>query len=539
GRILLFRHCRRRRERRAGSIGTQLRSGLLALAVLLMVLVCGWPRLGRAQQGLSGERRVAVVVGNNAGAPSDPSLRYARRDAERLAQTLVELGGVSRRDLFLLLDRNATAVRRALADAEAIMTSAGRPTVLVFFYSGHADENALHLGGTSLAWTEVRAALSQSRAALRIALVDACHAGVMAKPKGLRLGPQLSGTPVSNQGTAILVSSQSAEIAQESLALGGSFFSHFLISALRGAADENADGLVSLAEAHTYTTRNTLQATSAWAPSVQHPVYQFEITGHGDVILTDLREGAARVSFAASIAGRVVITERDSPLVVAEVDKRENDHLWLALPAGRYLVHVRKPQAVYLAEVTLPWGGDTSLAPGDLVPRSYQEVAQKDGVVTLRRHRLEVVAALESPMLAGMGATPSLGLGYSAKLAPWELGIRIGVAQSSFGAVDTIVDNRISKAGFFLAYERPARRIDLLWWLVGEGQYWEQTIHKGRTRRALVPAVGLGVGLRVPLHSRIYGKLFIEGLACLPGTEDSSRSFSPVLNGGIAVGTVF
>ena len=60
-------------------------------------------------------RRIAVIAGNNFGAPGEIELRFARTDAQRMAQVLRELGGVSGEDLFLLLDKDVDAVRKTLA----------------------------------------------------------------------------------------------------------------------------------------------------------------------------------------------------------------------------------------------------------------------------------------------------------------------------------------------------------------------------------------------------------------------------------------
>ena len=52
------------------------------------------------------------------------------------------------------------------------------------------------------------------------------------------------------------------EDAQESDDIKGSFFTHHLVSALRGAADEDMDGRVVLEEAYRYTYNETLRASN-------------------------------------------------------------------------------------------------------------------------------------------------------------------------------------------------------------------------------------------------------------------------------------
>lgn len=92
-------------------------------------------------------QRYAVVIGSNHGAPSEPVLRFAQTDARRVAQVLRELGRVQPEHLFLLLDPEPEAVRTTLARIERRVAGDPERAALVFYYSGHADADALHLGG--------------------------------------------------------------------------------------------------------------------------------------------------------------------------------------------------------------------------------------------------------------------------------------------------------------------------------------------------------------------------------------------------------
>ena len=59
-----------------------------------------------------------------------------------------------------------------------------------------------------------------------------------------------------------LAATAASEDAQESDELRGSFFTHYLVSGLLGAADEDGDGAVTLAEAYDHAYAATLRATS-------------------------------------------------------------------------------------------------------------------------------------------------------------------------------------------------------------------------------------------------------------------------------------
>ena len=116
----------------------ELRQALIALLLALS------PAAALAQV-----ERYAVVVGNDVGEPPDVPLRYAEMDAARMVSVLQEVGGVRPENTVLLQGKDADTVRRALIAVNERVRTAGRPTVLLVYYSGHADAGALHLGGSS------------------------------------------------------------------------------------------------------------------------------------------------------------------------------------------------------------------------------------------------------------------------------------------------------------------------------------------------------------------------------------------------------
>ena len=71
-------------------------------------------------------------------------------------------------------------------------------------------------------------------------------------------------------GQVLITASSASEDAQESDAIQGSFFTHFLTSGLRGAADRDNDGKVTLGEAYEFAYAHTVSNTvGTHAPSNQ------------------------------------------------------------------------------------------------------------------------------------------------------------------------------------------------------------------------------------------------------------------------------
>ena len=92
--------------------------------------------------------RYAVVIGNNEGAADETSLRYAERDATRVHEVLRTLGWFHEENTVVLLGSNRETIQRVLISINARIRSASRgadQAVLLVYYSGHADADALHV----------------------------------------------------------------------------------------------------------------------------------------------------------------------------------------------------------------------------------------------------------------------------------------------------------------------------------------------------------------------------------------------------------
>lgn len=201
-----------------------------ALALLLTLLAT----VAQAQP----PRRFALVVGNDEGGVETRPLRYAREDARRMHGLLLRLGGVAPEDARLLLNEDAEDFFRALDRLEARAKAArarGERTAVLVYYSGHAKRDELLLGDTRVSFSALKHRLNASSADVRIAILDACRSGALTRTKGVRRAPAFTieaGTSREARGTVILTSSAADEDSQESDLLGGSYFSHHLVSGL-------------------------------------------------------------------------------------------------------------------------------------------------------------------------------------------------------------------------------------------------------------------------------------------------------------------
>jgi hypothetical protein len=148
------------------------------------------------------------------------------------------------------------------------------------------------------------------------------------------------------RGQAFLTSSSADESAQESDRLGGSFFTHYLISGMRGAADVSGDGRVTLNEAYQFAFNETLSRTVGTRGGPQHPVYDITMSGTGDVIVTDLRQTTAGFVIAAPADGRFYVLD-DRKRLVLEFYKPAGRQVDIGLEPGVYDVRFeREPKAL-------------------------------------------------------------------------------------------------------------------------------------------------------------------------------------------------
>jgi tetratricopeptide (TPR) repeat protein len=281
-------------------------------------------------------QRFAVLVGANTGWAQDVTLRHAVRDAHKLRTVLEQLGGFSPEDIFLLEEPTTEALRAVLEQVAARTAGTTGESLFLFYYSGHADQTHLHLRGEPLGLKELSTRIQALPPLLKVGILDACRSGALLT-KGGRPAPTFQVAvrdELALRGLVFLTSSGAEELSQEARALGGSIFSHHLLSGLRGAADENRDGQVSLEEAYRHAYARTLQETDQSPYGVQRPQKRFDLRGQGEVILTRLGEAEATVRFPPS-RKRCFIDDA-ARRRLAEVPARAQEETWLGLEAGEY-----------------------------------------------------------------------------------------------------------------------------------------------------------------------------------------------------------
>lgn len=328
-------------------------------------------------------RRLAVVVGSNVGSGVRPVLQFAEADADRMADVLSDLGGVRSGDLWLLKDASLARVRQAFADASHRVAEShaqsGTRAVLLFYFSGHSDGESLELGRERISFHDLRTWLVDSGADVRLAIIDSCKSGALIAAKGGALGPAYDirlSDDLTSSGDVVITSSASDENALESKEIRGSFFSHHFLSGLRGAADASGDGQVTLAEAYRYAYAHTLSATASTFAGAQHPVYDFRLSGQGELVMTSLSNPSAIIELPAGFE-RQLITDVEHDQVVGEIASPVATRL--AVRPGVYALRSWAGGKAFATRVQVARGEKRTIAREQLVAFEVPAVRNKGG----------------------------------------------------------------------------------------------------------------------------------------------------------------
>ncbi|WP_241758449.1 caspase family protein [Myxococcus landrumensis] len=381
----------------------------------------------------AGTRRIAVLVGHNVGSGARPPLRYAEADAVKLAGVLSELGDVATSDLIVLQGKDLATVRLALAAAarkvDAMRAVPDTRVVLLFYFSGHSDGVALELGTERLPYSDLRDWLKDTRADVRLAIVDSCRSGALLRFKGGRPGPSFElrlTDEVHSKGHALLTSSAEDELALESREVGGSLFTHHLVSGLRGAADASGDGLVTLAEAYQYAYVHTVSATADVLTGAQHPAYDYRLSGKGELVLTQLPSPGTALELPPDFERALLLRAGRGP-VLAELGPGAVPRL--AVPPGEYELRAWRGGQQYLGTVNASWGQVLKVGWEDLQPVGQKPLAglakgaltTEEGAAETSSH--EAPSSGYVPSMAALMALSARPMNPESESQSWEMAL--------------------------------------------------------------------------------------------------------------------
>ena len=238
-----------------------------------------------------------------------PKLRYATRDAEAMYRFLTTQGGYPKENVVLLTDTTAQKptllnIKRALGDF--LTRRAGRDDMVLIYFAGHGapevDAGGVEADGlskyliprdgdpdslytTALPMDEIQRIFSRVQAERIVMLLDTCYSGTAggrtfarASTRATGINDQFLERLTRSRGRVIITASGPNEVALELPELGHGVFTHFVLEGLRGKADRDKDGLVTVSELYEYV-EDQVDATARRAGGRQRPLMKGEIEG--------------------------------------------------------------------------------------------------------------------------------------------------------------------------------------------------------------------------------------------------------------------
>lgn len=236
----------------------------------------------------------AVVVGISKYQDRNLELRFANKDAQSFYGFLKSPGGgaVPDKQIDLLLDRNATRadiiqainskLRMAYDDDEVIIYIAchGVPDEVSgeLYFLGY-DADTRNIPGTGISQSDIQKAIATARAKKIIMVADACHSGSINVPPTMAArgnaayltNKLLRGLTEVRGGVAMITASSANEFSREGENWDGhGVLTYHLVRGLKGPADKNNDGTITIREIHEYVYRAVADDTNG----NQHPDLQ-------------------------------------------------------------------------------------------------------------------------------------------------------------------------------------------------------------------------------------------------------------------------
>jgi hypothetical protein len=254
--------------------------------------------------------RWAVVIGiGTYESQAIPRLRFTVPDADAIYRTLIVTAGFKKENVLLLTDkaeRKPTLRNIKWALGTFLGRSAKKDDTVFIFFAGHGapevdprgierdglakylipvDADPDDLYSTALPMDELQTIFGRIEADRVVAFLDACYSGAAGgrtfSARRTRVGAVddlFLERLTRSKGRAIVTASRPAEVSIELPELGHGVFTYYLVNGLRGAADLNRDGIVTLQELYEYVEQQ-VSAKARAAGGNQHPVMKGEMEG--------------------------------------------------------------------------------------------------------------------------------------------------------------------------------------------------------------------------------------------------------------------
>jgi len=303
--------------------------------------------------------KFALIIANTE--YTDPKLAELSapvKDAEDFALILKDKAICAFDDVKVLLNQQYHIIRETI---DEFFDQKKPDDLLVLYFSGHGvrDEfgtlyltaentNRARLRSTAIKSDFVHDAMDQSRSKRQVLILDCCNSGAFPQGTKAEIGGTMGmANAFQGYGRFVLTASDSTQFAWEGDKVIGetdnSLFTHFLVEGLKGEADRDGDGQITVDELYDYAYENVKLATPKQTPSKFSSKQQGEIILRQNIRIEDtkpiplpdelieainsslpfVREGAVR-QLEALLSGRNLGLARSARLALEKVAEEDD-----------------------------------------------------------------------------------------------------------------------------------------------------------------------------------------------------------------------
>jgi len=229
-------------------------------------------------------------------------LKYATKDARAFYSHLVNIIKIPEGNISLLLNDQAYLYEIRSILGTHLKRKAGKDDMVMIFFAGHGateedsmspdgdglekyilpyDADLKNLYASALPMSEITKIFSRINSERLIFIADACYSGASG---GRTIGIRGMRANISDafldriskgRGRVIITASGANEVSAENDDLKHGVFTYFLLEGLRGKADADKDGMITVDEVYNYVSINVPKATG----QAQHPVKKGSVEG--------------------------------------------------------------------------------------------------------------------------------------------------------------------------------------------------------------------------------------------------------------------
>lgn len=229
-------------------------------------------------------------------------LKYAVNDARAFYDHLIRNNHIPEENVTLLLNEEARLTRLRSILGTRLKNKAGKEDMVIIFFAGHGacekdvtspdkdglekyilpyDADPKDLYASALPMSEISRIFNRIQSERLIFIADACYSGASGgrtiNLAGIRanISEAFLNRIASGKGRIILTASGANEVSSEDDKLKHGVFTYFLLEGLRGKADTDKDGIITVDEVYRYISREVPRATG----QEQHPVKKGIVEG--------------------------------------------------------------------------------------------------------------------------------------------------------------------------------------------------------------------------------------------------------------------